>query len=172
VNRTLPILARSSDSTVAPRHPARHATNKMAGLLARGSMQLAAFPTRRMRTDISGIGQVLAAYSCGGSRGMASSALRRLDVYHIPSSLSRVREAIKSSSTTLRPHIVNGDLATTGASSRAPMGCPHYCCCRPYALTSETLSGARSQPIWGWRVKRESGESASTASIPELPPQR
>jgi hypothetical protein len=102
----------------------------MAGLLARGSVQLAAFPTRRMRTDISGIRQALAAYSCGGSRGMALSAFQTLDVYHIPSSLSRVREAIKLSSTTLRPHIVNGDLV----SHR------RYCCCRPHALTSESAS--------------------------------
>ena len=49
----------------------------MAGLLARGSMQLAAFPSCRLRTDISGIGQVLAAYSCGGSRGIASPRLGR-----------------------------------------------------------------------------------------------
>jgi hypothetical protein len=83
-------------------------------------MQLAAFPTRRMRTDISGIRQALAAYSCGGSRGLAFSAMQTLDVYHIPSSLSRVREAIKSRSTTLRPHIVNGDLAAAGASYDAP----------------------------------------------------
>ena len=89
----------------------------MAGLLARGSVQLAAFPTCRMRTDISGIRQALAAYSCGGSRGLTSSALQTLLAYHIPSSLSRVREAIKLGSTTLRPHIVNGDLAETGAAS-------------------------------------------------------
>ena len=92
----------------------------MAGLLARGSVQLAAFPTCRLGTEISGIGQALTAYSCGGSRGLASSAKRALDVYHIPSSLSRMREAIKLGSTTLRPHIVNGDLLATGPPAHRP----------------------------------------------------
>jgi hypothetical protein len=32
-----------------------------------------------------------------------------LDAYHIPSLLSRSREAIKGGSTTSRPHIVNGN---------------------------------------------------------------
>jgi len=92
-------------------------------------------------------------------------------VYHIPSSLSHLREAINPDSTTLHPPIVNGDLAATGASSPMASGQPYYCRCRSYALPCETLSGARNQKR-GWRVKRESGESASVASIPELPPQR
>src|ERR1700679_3994365 len=74
-----------------PRHPAQHATNGMAGLLARGSLQLAAFPICRLRTDTSGFGQVLAAYSCGGSRGFASerSGARRLPHSLIALSLER-----------------------------------------------------------------------------------
>ena len=168
----LPIRAQSRRTRPLPRHPARHATKGMAGLLARGSVQLAAFPTCHMRTEISGIRQALAAYSCGGSRGLASSALEELDVYHIPSSLSRLREAIKVCSTTLRAHNVNGDLASAGAASaRRPRGGLTIVVAGPmhYAPRSCQVLGPTE---WGWRVKRESGESASVASNPELPPQR
>jgi hypothetical protein len=75
-------------------------------------VQLAAFPTCRLGTEISGIGQALTAYSCGGSRGLVSKHLEALDAYHIPSSLSRSREAINGASTTLLPHIVNGNPAS------------------------------------------------------------
>jgi len=111
----MPIPAQSRRTRPSPRHPARHVTYGMAGLLARGSVQLAAFPICRLRTGISGIGQVLAAYSCGGSRGLAFKRFAALDVYHIPSSLSRVREAIKDGSTTLRGHVVNGNPTPAGA---------------------------------------------------------
>ena len=40
--------------------------------------------------------------------------LAALDAYHIPSSLSRLREAIKGGSTTLCPRVVNGDPTTAG----------------------------------------------------------
>src|ERR1700682_645979 len=113
----------------------------MAGLLARGSVQLAAFPTCRLGTEISGIGQALAAYSCGGSRGLVSKHPAVFDAYHIPSSLSRSREAIKGTSTTLRPRIVNGNSM-------------HY---------PERVVRCLVPTAWGWRVKRESGASASLA---------
>ena len=114
----------------------------MAGLLARGSVQLAAFPTCRLGTEISGIGQALTAYSCGGSRGLASKHLAALDAYHIPSSLSRSREAIKGASTTSRPHIVNGNPAFFDPrlwSAAALLSLPTVC------ITLNALSGARYQ---------------------------
>jgi hypothetical protein len=77
-------------------------------------MQLAAFPSCRLRTDISGIGQVLAAYSCGGSRGI-DAALGAQDAYHIPSSLFHSKEAIKWCSTASRGGVVNGTIVGAGA---------------------------------------------------------
>ena len=103
-----------------PRHPARPAISGMAGLLARESTQLAAFPTCRICDGISGIGQALFAYSCGGSRGFASPPDSALEAYHIPSSLSRSREAIKHSSTPVRRHIVNGGRSTNNRFIRTP----------------------------------------------------
>ena len=79
------------------------------------------------------IGQALSAYSCGGSRGFVSK--QALDAYHIPSSLSRSREAIKGASTTSRPHIVNGNSASVFALLSLPAVC----------ITLNALSGARYQ---------------------------
>jgi hypothetical protein len=54
------------------------------------------------------------------------------DSYHIPSSLSRMREAIKACSTPVRRQVVNGGQyggATSGSQS-STCGLPkrHYCC--------------------------------------------
>ena len=117
-----------------------------------------------MRTDVSGIRQALAAYSCGGSRGMALSALQTLDVYHIPSSLSREREAIKLSSTTLRPHIVNGDLAASHRPER-----PCVAGCRPCINLRDVVRCSKPTD-WGWRVKRESGEMCINGINPGTAP--
>src|SRR5258708_852337 len=57
-----------------------------------------------------------------------------LDAYHIPSSLSRLREAIKGGSTTLCPRVVNGDPTTAGLWSLTAARGLHYCRCPPYAL--------------------------------------
>jgi len=64
-----------------------------------------------------------------------------LDAYHIPSSLSRSREAIKGGSTTLRPHIVNGKPADGAEPRRAAalLSLPAVC------ITLNALSGARYQ---------------------------
>ena len=62
----------------APRHPARHTLESTAGLLARGSVPVAAFPGM---TPVAWHG--LAAYSCGGSCGIGT-----LVPHRIPCSLS------------------------------------------------------------------------------------
>ena len=54
-NRRLPTLTQSRETRPSPRHPARHATKWTTGLLARGSVHLAAFPSRRTATVISGV---------------------------------------------------------------------------------------------------------------------
>ena len=131
----------------------------MAGLLARGSVQLAAFPTCRLRTEISGIGQALAAYSCGGSRGLVSSTQwcsMRTTFPH----RSLVRERPSGCSTTSRCRVVNGNVAAGPLigrrASRALLSLPAVC------ITLNALSGARTNCM-GWRVKRESGASAHSA---------
>src|SRR5437588_11243014 len=69
----------------APRHPARPATESTAGLLARGSPPVTAFPG-----DPSGrVWYGLAAYSCGGSCGIGTCVPHR-----IPCSLSRERPSM------------------------------------------------------------------------------
>jgi hypothetical protein len=144
-----PIPARSSDSTVVRgtppgTQPMRWQVSWLAGQcslppsqpVACGQHQWHQASARRLQL-----------------RGQPWVGMKRretLDVYHIPSSLSRERETIESRSTTLRPHIVNA----------APMHYPPRRC--------QVLEPTQ----WGWRVKRESGESASMAPIPELPPQR
>jgi hypothetical protein len=77
----------------APRHPARLATESTAGLLARGSPPVTAFPGFLPVALWHG----LAAYSCGGSRGIGAFAPHR-----IPCSLSRERPSTAG---------VNGDAA-------------------------------------------------------------
>src|SRR5262249_55538860 len=65
----------------APRHPARPATESTAGLLARGSSPVTAFPVFPVA-----LWHGLAAYSCGGSCGVGTAV-----PHHIPCSLSRER---------------------------------------------------------------------------------
>ena len=68
----------------APRHPARPATESTAGLLARGSPPVTAFP------DVPvAVWYGLAAYSCGGSCGIGTCVPHR-----IPCSLSRERPSM------------------------------------------------------------------------------
>lgn len=113
-----------------PRHPAQHATNGMAGLLARGSMQLAAFPTCRLRTEISGFGQALAAYSCGGSRGFVSQRSRRSTRTTFPHrSFLRKRPS--------RALVQRCAVALSMARSRRLLSPPGRC------ITLAALSGAR-----------------------------
>jgi hypothetical protein len=89
-NRLLLILTQSRGTRPLPRHPARHATKWMAGLLARGSVHLAAFPTCRRQTSVAS-GQALAAYSCGGSRGLVSAPVGARCVPHSLIALSLER---------------------------------------------------------------------------------
>jgi hypothetical protein len=153
----MPIPTQSSTSTVAeaPR-PARD--HSMAGFLARGSWQLAAFPSCRLRTDISGIGQALTAYSCGGSRGFESSRSRSMPTTFPLRSLRRERPSERGS-TTLRRRIVNGKRDPVSARQR-PQGLlsPSRRC-----ITLAALSGALPDPgVWG--VKREAGASGVIAA--------
>jgi len=90
-----------------PRHPAQHATNGMAGLLARGSLQLAAFPTCLLRDRHQWL---RASAHRLQLRGQPWVCIGVFDAYHIPSSLFRSKEAIKGASTTLQRGVVNGGL--------------------------------------------------------------
>ena len=103
----MPILTRSSTSTVAeaPR-PARDQWDGRSP----GSRVIAAYRL----PDLSLAGQKSVASGkrspptvAGAAVGLHRSA-RALDVYHIPSSLFRSKEAIKGASTTLRRGVVNG----------------------------------------------------------------
>src|SRR5438445_1292691 len=69
----------------APRHPARPATESTAGLLARGSPPVTAFPGFLLPVAVW---HRLAAYSCGGSCGIGTWVPHR-----IPYSLS-LRETV------------------------------------------------------------------------------
>jgi hypothetical protein len=105
----MPILTRSSTSTVAeaPR-PARDQWDGRSP----GSRVIAAYRL----PDLSLAGQKSVASGkrspptvAGAAVGLHRSA-RAPDVYHIPSSLFRSKEAIKGASTTLRRGVVNGGL--------------------------------------------------------------
>jgi hypothetical protein len=85
-----------------------------------------------------------------------------LDGYHIPSSLSHLREAIKRSSTALLPYIVNG-YARLQDAERLEAGYRHSlvaACRMHYAKCVVRCSDPTAE---GWRVKRESGEGAKSA---------
>jgi hypothetical protein len=132
----------------------------MAGLLARGSVQLAAFPTCRLGTEISGIGQALAAYSCGGSRGLVSQHPAALEMRTTFPHRSLVRErpsralvqrcALALSMATRRRGAGRGGEGRTIVVA----GRMHY----PECVVRCSIPTA-----WGWRVKRESGASARSA---------
>ena len=81
-------------------------------------------------------------------------------MYHIPSSLSRMREAIKGGSTTLRPPIVNGESAIVGRTVPTASRVPLLLLLRVLCITLQHVVRCSKPAQWGWRVKRESGESA------------
>src|ERR687892_639007 len=62
---------------LAPGHPARHATDLTAGLLACGSPPVTAFPGS---TPVA-LWHELAAYSCGGSCGIGTSIPHRIPFF-------------------------------------------------------------------------------------------
>jgi hypothetical protein len=167
-----PIPAQSRSTRPSPRHPARHVINGMAGLLARGSQHLAAFPTCRFATDISGIGQALAAYSCGGSRGFVSEHRRARFVPHSLIALSHERGHQGVQYTVAPSHCqwrVSRRRPTRRVRSRrnstiVAAGVIAYAAAVDRCSVPTALSR---------RVKREAGASARVErSIPALPPQR
>src|ERR1700733_16216261 len=83
----------------------------MAGLLARGSLQLAAFPTCHLRDRHQWL---RASAHRLQLRGQPWDCIGVLDAYHIPSSLFRSKEAIKGASTTLRRGGGNGPAGREG----------------------------------------------------------
>jgi len=95
-----------------PRHPARTATGSTAGLLARGSMPVTAFPGSRVPVALW---YRLAAYSCGGSCGIGTWVPHR-----IPSSLSCERPSIRRALNGDNPHFVNRCAGSATACCRVP----------------------------------------------------
>jgi hypothetical protein len=107
--------------------------------------------------------------------GAAVDLYRRasaLDAYHIPSSLSHLREAINGGSTPLRSYIVNGD--ESAGDARAPGGwftvaAPTTHGRRTTIVVGAVMDYAESvvrcfSPTMGWRVKREAGASAQVGA--------
>ena len=142
----------------SPRHPARHVTEPMAGLLACGSVRSAAFPSASRR--LSGIGQALAAYSCGGSRGLESVRPARAQPVRttFPHRSLLARETIDPRQYT----VASPRCQWVGARFRVlrspSVASTCGCCSRRDALLCPPLSGVRR-----WlrlevrRVKREAG---------------
>jgi hypothetical protein len=105
-----------------PRHPARHAKRWMAGFLACGSLRSAAFPSRQWGRSVA-LGQVLTAYSCGGSRGLEP---RSCDLRFVPHSLfAPLRETINLVRSRASRHLVVNGCAPGRSANSSPAGCYH-----------------------------------------------
>jgi hypothetical protein len=124
----------------------------MAGLLARGSLQPAAFPTCLLRDRHQWL---RASTHRLQLRGQPWDCIGVLDAYHIPSSLFRSKEAIKGASTTLRRGVVNGPgrrcAPAEAARTIVAAGAMHYPgavvrCSSTQGLAGET--GSRCEQTW------------------------
>jgi hypothetical protein len=117
-----------------------------------------------MRTEISGIRQTLAAYSCGGSRGLASK--RPQGAGCVPHSLialsferghqtplvQRCGPALSMAASQRRRVTPKGGLTVILLLSFPPP-----------CITLPKVVRCSEPTAWGWRVKRESGECAQLA---------
>ena len=158
------------NSTVAeaPRPARDQRDGRSPGSRVKASCRL---PDLSMRQTSVALGKCSPLTVAGAAVDLYRSA-GALDSYHIPSSLSRMREAIKVCSTPLRRHVVNGGSADD-ATHRVFNRCKITIVAAGVMAYAAAVDRCSVPTSGSRRVKREAGASARIRRfIPALPPQR